>query len=140
MTRGKHTYSTSHRCTCTYTYQRNVSERLEGEVQTNQRAELTAIVRALELTQEDEKVRVFSDSKYSIDCSTSWYKAWEKNDWKKQNGEPVLNQDLIKRIRALIKERDDAGFQTLFQWVKGHSTNAGNSAADRLAVAGARKK
>ncbi|KAI1809199.1 ribonuclease H-like protein [Poronia punctata] len=118
---------------------RNVSERLQGEPQTNQRAELTAIVRALELTRHDEKIRIFSDSKYSIDCSTSWYKAWEKNNWKKQNGELVLNQDIIKQIRALINERDAAGFKTLFQWVKGHSTNVGNAAADRLAVAGSNK-
>lgn len=120
--------------------ERNVSERLEGETQTNQRAELTAVVRALERTKDDEKIRIFTDSKYTIDCSLNWYKSWVKNNWKKPNGEDVLNQDLIKQIRALIDERDEEGFTTLFQWVKGHASNAGNVAADKLAVAGAKKK
>ncbi|KAI0392690.1 ribonuclease H-like protein [Xylariaceae sp. FL0594] len=120
--------------------ERNVSERLEGEVQTNQRAELTAIIRALESTKEVHKIRIFSDSKYSIECSTNWYRSWERNNWLRENGKEVLNQDLVKRIRSLIEERDAAGFETQFQWVKGHSNDAGNSAADLLAVAGARKR
>ncbi len=119
---------------------RNVSERLRGETQTNQRAELTAVVRALELSINDAKIRILTDSKYTIDCATNWYRSWAKNDWKKSNGDDVLNQDLVKQIRVLIDRRDKAGFKTLFQWVKGHSSNVGNIAADRLAVAGAKKK
>ncbi|TGJ86076.1 hypothetical protein E0Z10_g2706 [Xylaria hypoxylon] len=119
---------------------RNVSERLDGEIQTNQRAELTAVRRALESTKHDAKIRIFTDSKYAIDCSMTWYRSWEKNDWKKSNGDDVLNQDLVKAIRILIEKRDKVGYQTLFQWVKGHSSNLGNIAADRLAVAGAKKK
>lgn len=117
-----------------------MSERLEGDIQTNQRAELTAVLRALESVKDVERIRIFTDSKYTIDCVNSWYKSWQKNDWKKSNGDVVLNQDLIKGIRALIEERDEAGFDTLFQWVKGHASNAGNIAADKLAVAGAKKK
>lgn len=124
----------------TYKMIRNVSERLGGEIQTNQRAELTAVVRALELSKRHQKVRIFTDSKYTIDCATNWYRSWAKNDWKKSNGDDVLNQDLVKQIRALIDKRDKAGYKTLFQWVKGHAANAGNIAADKLAVAGARKR
>ncbi|KAJ2992085.1 hypothetical protein NUW58_g2288 [Xylaria curta] len=124
----------------TYVLPSNVSERLQGETQTNQRAELTAVVRALELTKKIPKIRIFTDSKYTIDCSINWYKAWQRNGWKKPNGDDVLNQDLVKRIRVLIDERTNHGFDTLFQWVKGHSANAGNIAADRLAVAGAKRK
>ncbi|KAI0454416.1 ribonuclease H-like domain-containing protein [Xylaria acuta] len=124
----------------THSLARNVSERLEGETQTNQRAELTAVVRALELSKDNPTIRIFTDSKYTIDCSINWYKAWERNSWRKPNGDDVLNQDLVKQIRALIDERENAGFKTLFQWVKGHSSNAGNIAADRLAVAGAKSK
>ncbi|GAP90091.1 putative RNase H domain protein [Rosellinia necatrix] len=120
--------------------ERNVSERLTGETQTNQRAELTAVARALELSKDDPKIRIITDSKYAISCSTQWYKAWMGNDWKKPNGAEVLNQDLIRQIRALIDERDEADFATLFQWVKGHSSSPGNIAADKLAVAGAKKK
>lgn len=139
MISGKHR-TDSASCLSTHASLRNVSERLEGETQTNQRAELTAVIRALERTKKNAKIRIFTDSKYTIDCSTNWYRSWEKNNWMKPDGEPVLNQDLIKRIRALIDERDRAGFKTLFQWVKGHSSIAGNLNADRLAVAGAKKK
>ncbi|OTA96729.1 hypothetical protein M434DRAFT_95197 [Hypoxylon sp. CO27-5] len=116
---------------------RNVSERLEGDVQTNQRAELTAILRALQKVAVSEKLRIFSDSKYSISCVTEWYVNWQKNGWKTQSG-PVKNKDLIEAIRAKIDERTKAGTKTFFQWVKGHATNAGNIAADNLAVKGAK--
>lgn len=139
-TSGKKSTIVSGRCLHTHRLSSNVSERLPGEIQTNQRAELTAVIRALELSKTNAKIRIFTDSKYTIDCSLNWYKSWEKNEWKKSNGDPVLNQDLVRRIRVLIDERDKANFKTLFQWVKGHATNPGNIAADRLAVAGASKK
>lgn len=116
---------------------RNVSERLEGEPQTNQRAELTAILRALQAVSVDQDVRIISDSKYSISCVTQWYTNWERNGWKTQ-GKDVKNRDLIEAIRAKIQDRDDSGTQTMFQWVKGHADDIGNIAADRLAVMGAR--
>ncbi|KAI1135899.1 ribonuclease H-like domain-containing protein [Hypoxylon sp. FL0543] len=118
-------------------WRRNVSERLQGEVQTNQRAELTAILRALEKVSDSEKIRIFSDSKYSISCVTEWYVNWQKNGWKTQSG-PVKNKDLIEAIRAKIDERSEAGTKTYFQWVKGHAENVGNVAADDLAVRGAK--
>ncbi|OTB04289.1 hypothetical protein M426DRAFT_155714 [Hypoxylon sp. CI-4A] len=117
---------------------RNISERLQGDVQTNQRAELTAILRALETVPVDEKVLIFSDSKYSISCVTEWYVNWQKNGWKTQAGE-VKNKDLVVAIRAKIDERTEAGTKTYFQWVKGHAANAGNHAADDLAVKGAKR-
>ncbi|KAK6825172.1 hypothetical protein PG995_015238 [Apiospora arundinis] len=116
---------------------RNISERLEGELQTNQRAELTAILRALEQVSDDQDVRIFSDSNYSINCVTKWYINWEKNGWKTQ-GKVVKNKDLVELIRAKIRDRDALGTNTLFQWIKGHANDAGNVAADQLAVLGAR--
>src|SRR4051794_17307911 len=58
---------------------RNISERLEGEVQTNQRAELTAILRALESINDAQPAEVRTDSKYSIQCVTEWYVNWLRN-------------------------------------------------------------
>jgi ribonuclease HI len=86
----------------------------------------------------DQDIRIITDSKYSIDCVTSWYKNWEKNDWKTSTAGEVKNKDLVQAIREKIEERDDSGTKTLFQWVKGHNNDVGNTAADELAVRGAR--
>jgi ribonuclease HI len=106
-------------------------------MQTNQRAELTAIQRALEVIDPTADVNIFSDSNYAIKCSTVWYVNWQRNNWTTAQREPVLNKDLVVNIRALIDHRDAKGAKTQFFWIKGHSKDPGNEAADRLAVAGA---
>lgn len=116
---------------------RNVSEALKGSKQTNQRAELTAILRALNIAPLHREVTIYTDSKYSIDCVTNWYKNWKKNNWTNAKGKPVENKDLVVEIRDKIEEREQFSKGTYFVWVKGHSDNPGNIAADRLAVAGA---
>lgn len=118
---------------------RNISERLIGMPQTNNRAELTAILRALDQVPDLHGVRIFSDSNYAIKCVTEWYKNWQKNQWRKSTGDAVENNDLIKAIRRKIEARDAVGTKTLFQWVKGHGSDVGNIAADRLAVEGSMK-
>ena len=117
---------------------RNIGEPLEGTPQTNQRAELAAILRALEVAPLDQKVMIITDSYYSIDCLTKWKNGWIRNGWKTAKGAPVLNQDLIKGVLAKIEERKKTGSKTEFEWVKGHSQSQGNIAADELAVRGAR--
>ncbi|RMZ77875.1 hypothetical protein DV738_g4194, partial [Chaetothyriales sp. CBS 135597] len=117
---------------------RNVSEALKGSKQTNQRAELTAIQRALDIAPRHRDVTIYTDSKYAIDCSVKWYKNWVKNGWKNSQGKPVENKDVIMDIREQIEERDLLNRQTIFCWVKGHATDEGNIAADRLAVQGSR--
>jgi ribonuclease HI len=117
---------------------RNVSEALKGSKQTNQRAELTAILRALDIAPRHREVTIYTDSKYSIDCVTNWYRNWEKNGWVNSKGKPVENKDLVADIRERIVEREQLGKVTYFVWVKGHAQNEGNIAADRLAVEGAR--
>lgn len=116
---------------------KNVSEPLAGARQTNQRAELTAILRALELAPRHLDVAIHTDSRYSIDCVTTWYKGWKRNGWLTANKKPVENRDLVQDVRAKIEERQGLGCQTYFVWVKGHSGDRGNSEADRLAVQGA---
>lgn len=118
---------------------RNISERLVGDLQTNQRAELTAILRTLEVVPENQSIEIRTDSKYSIQCVTEWYINWQKNGWRAQGG-PVKNQDLVVAIRARLDARQKKGAQTQFTWVKGHANDPGNVAADYLAVEGARKR
>ncbi|KIW28808.1 hypothetical protein, variant 3 [Cladophialophora immunda] len=116
---------------------KNVSEALKGSKQTNQRAELTAILRALDIAPRHREVTIYTDSKYSIDCVTNWYRNWKKNGWVNTKGKPVENKDLVMDIRERIEEREHLGKLTYFVWVKGHTDNPGNIAADRLAVQGA---
>ena len=115
---------------------RNVSEALKGSKQTNQRAELTAIQRALDIAPRHRDVTIYTDSRYSIDCATKWYKKWVQNGWKNALGKPVENKDIVMDIREQIDERDLLKKQTCFVWVKGHANDEGNIAADKLAVEG----
>lgn len=116
---------------------RNVSEALKGNKQTNQRAELTAILRALEIAPRHREVTIYTDSKYSIDCVTNWYKNWQRRNWTTADRKPVVNKDVIVEIREKIEEREALKRSTFFVWVKGHANDPGNTAADKLAVAGA---
>ncbi|KUL85854.1 hypothetical protein ZTR_07363 [Talaromyces verruculosus] len=118
---------------------RNVSEPLKGHRQTNQRAELTAIIRALEIAPRHRPVTIVTDSRYSIDCVTNWFRKWIRNNWQTSDGKPVENKDLIQSILVKINERDSLKVTTTFEWVKGHNRDAGNEEADRLAVDGARR-
>ncbi|OMJ13837.1 Ribonuclease H [Smittium culicis] len=118
---------------------RNVSERLDG-LQTNNRAELTAIKRALETVRDTDNgntardVEIKSDSQYAINATTKWHSKWSSNGWKTADGGEVKNRDLIEDIAALKSER--AG-NVKFSYVPAHSSIHGNEKADRLAVRGA---
>jgi ribonuclease HI len=116
-----------------------MSEALTGPRQTNQRAELTAILRALEAVPHHREVLIHSDSNYAIKCVTEWHVNWLKKDWKTSSGKDVENRDLVEATIEEIKLRTKHGAATKFKWVKGHATNIGNNEADKLAVAGARK-
>jgi ribonuclease HI len=74
-------------------------------MQTNQRAELTAIQRALEVVDPTADVNIFSDSNYAIKCSTVWYVNWQRNNWTTAQREPVLNKDLVVNMRAHRPQR-----------------------------------
>ncbi|MCJ1360701.1 MAG: hypothetical protein MMC33_010710 [Icmadophila ericetorum] len=117
---------------------RNLSEALPGPRQTNQRAELTAILRALDTVPRDRDVTIITDSRYAIDCVTNWYRNWKRNGWKTSAGKPVENKDLVESVLAKMDERSALNSQTLFEWIKGHANHPGNVAADKLAVDGAR--
>lgn len=79
------------------------SERLpETEPQTNNRAELTSILKAVSIAEDagfiDEDLIIYSDSHYSIDCLTKYLPSWVANGWKTKDGNAVKNQDIIKDI------------------------------------------
>ncbi|KAJ2236997.1 Ribonuclease H1 [Coemansia sp. RSA 485] len=115
----------------------NISEPLEaGTRQTNQRAELYAMIRALEHLddtigfQNNQVVNICTDSYYGMRCMTRWYFFWITNGWKNIHGNKVRNQDLIRRLRKLIQELQVV---VEFSFVPGHSHVHGNKKADALA-------
>lgn len=110
---------------------RNISERLPGK-QTNQRAELFAGLRALQIAKENriEKVEIVTDSRYLVKGITEWIISWKAGNWKRQ----PKNEDLWKSLDA---EREN--IDAKWRWVRGHSGVQGNDGADSLATAGAQK-
>lgn len=115
---------------------RNASVRLVGK-QTNQRAEASAVIHALEQTQHIiDTLEIMTDSQYVINAATSWSKNWIKNNWKSSSGSEIQNKDLFQRMLKLIDERNG---EVKFTYVPGHQGVEGNEKADQLAVAGAQK-
>ncbi|GAA5796749.1 hypothetical protein HPULCUR_002124 [Helicostylum pulchrum] len=114
---------------------RNASVRLDGEKQTNQRAEASAVNHALEQSQGGtELLEIMTDSMYVINAATVWSKKWAKNEWKSTNRAEVQNRDLFERMLKLIQSRKGP---VKFTYVPGHQGVEGNEKADQLAVAGA---
>jgi len=85
---------------------RNISERLSGRIQTNQRAELMAAIRAIEEAPPNVPLVIKSDSQYLLKGLSSWLMKWKDSDWKQSAGQPVVHRDLWERLDNLCKERD----------------------------------
>lgn len=98
---------------------------------TNNIGELTAVARLLEATAHlaDDLV-VLCDSRYVIDAITSWMPGWKRRGWRKADGKPVKNRDLMERLDRLV-----AGRAVRFEWVKGHAGHPLNEKVDSLAHA-----
>ncbi len=98
---------------------------------TNNRMELTAVIRALEMLKEPCEVELYSDSRYVIDgLSKGWAKGWRARGWKKADKSPALNPDLWGRLLELCETHT-----VRCHWVKGHADNPDNARCDALAVA-----
>ena len=98
---------------------------------TNNRMELTAVIRALEALTRPSPVRVTTDSQYVKRGITEWIANWKRNGWKTAARKPVKNDDLWRRLDELAAVHD-----VRWHWVKGHAGHAGNERADRLANRG----
>jgi ribonuclease HI len=121
---------------------------------TNNRAEYWACIRALiwvleetkklgPIKQSKIKVILYSDSMLVINSMTKWVIGWKKRNWKKSDGKPVLNKELIIEFDNLITNRLPL---TTFIKVKAHQKKPidpkkiwlwkGNFIADKLADEG----
>jgi ribonuclease HI len=101
---------------------------------TNNQGELRAVLELLRATAgTDEKLLIECDSRYVIDSVTKWMPGWKRKGWRKSDGGPVLNRDLLEGIDEAIRGRD-----VEFSWVKGHAGHPLNEAADERANAAAK--
>jgi ribonuclease HI len=110
----------------------------EGQSQTNQRAELTAIHTAVTILDargyHDEDIVIYTDSEYSINCLTKWLPGWVGRGWKTTDGKDVLHQDLIRETSSLLAKFK--GYR--FVHVRAHTggtddLSKNNDIVDRLA-------
>lgn len=100
---------------------------------TNNMGELMAVLDLLQQTAHlDEPLHVICDSNYVINSITKWMAGWKRKGWKKGDGKPVMNVDLMKALDAAMQGRE-----VTFEWVKGHSGHPLNEEADALANAAA---
>ena len=98
---------------------------------TNNRMELTAVIRGLQALKEPCIVELYSDSKYVIDgLSKGWAVSWRKNGWRKADKKPALNPDLWEMLLDLTEKHE-----MHYHWVKGHADNPKKQRCYQLAVA-----
>ena len=95
---------------------------------TNNRMELTAVIKGLEALKKASSVKVHTDSRYVMDGATKWLKRWKANSWKTADKKPVKNNDLWLALDALL-----AHHNVSWRWVEGHSGHPENERADALA-------
>jgi ribonuclease HI len=98
---------------------------------TNNRMELTAVIRALEALKRASKVEVYTDSEYVMKGITEWLAAWKRRGWKTADRKPVKNADLWRELDELAGRHE-----VRWHWVRGHSGHPENERADALANRG----
>ena len=95
---------------------------------TNNRMELTAVIRALEALTRPVQARVYTDSEYVRRGMSEWLPAWKLRGWRTADRKPVKNQDLWQQLDELRTRHE-----LEWQWVPAHSGIADNERVDRLA-------
>lgn len=107
---------------------------------TNNIGELFALVHALHIANESpvtlKRVQFVLDSEYVLTGTLSYLAKWIKKDWKKADGQPVANISYWEAVARLVAELEAKGVILSWDWVKGHSADIGNKAADILATKG----
>ncbi len=116
---------------------RNIERAISGgEAETtNNRMELTAVLRAFSLLKEPCEVTLCSDSKYVMDgLSKGWAESWRRNGWRKSDKKPALNADLWQQLLEAVQPH-----KIHYQWIKGHAGHPENERCDAMAVAESQK-
>jgi len=101
---------------------------------TNNKMELTAAIRALELIQEPDNIQIHIDSEYVIKGITEWIHSWQKKGWKTAAKKPVLNQDYWQELLTQTNRIESAGCQIEWKHVASHVGIPLNERADIIAT------
>ena len=126
-------------------YKPSIADKLVGERQTANRAELTAIYRTLDVLQDEikdgKKILICADSLYAINCSNKYGEKCSRMGWKRGGGREIPNSDIMQKVYAITSKTDNI----TFKFVKAHTRRKdifsnGNREADRLAKLGAEGK
>ena len=95
---------------------------------TNNRMEMTAVLRGLNALTESCRVTLHTDSRYVIDGMTKWIDGWQRKGWVNASKQPVRNADLWHELIEAARRHEIE-----WQWVRGHSGHVENERVDRLA-------
>lgn len=97
---------------------------------TNNKMELMGVIIGLEALKEPCEVTVTTDSKYVTDAfNKKWIESWQKKNWKKSDGKPVLNKELwLRLLEAMDKHK------VTFIHILGHNGHEYNERCDKIAV------
>ena len=98
---------------------------------TNNRMELTAVIRALEALKRPCEIDLYTDSQYVQKGIGEWIEAWKRRGWKTADRKPVKNVDLWLELDRLA-----GGHSIRWHWVRGHAGHVENERADALANRG----
>ncbi len=106
------------------------------EHSTNNRMELTAVIRALSTLKRDVECNVYIDSAYVMGAyEHNWMRSWKKNNWRNSANKEVANKELWQQLDELCSK-----FKVKFYKVKGHSGHEYNERCDKLAVEESKKR
>jgi ribonuclease HI len=95
---------------------------------TNNRMEMMAVIKALELLKRPCKIKIFTDSNYVVKGMTEWVTGWIERNWLNSQKKPVSNKDLWERLLKLSRLH-----QIEWKWIRGHHGHPENERCDQLA-------
>lgn len=102
---------------------------------TNNRMELIALLRGIELVPDGTPATLYSDSNLAVRTVNEWAAGWERRGWKRRTG-PVENLDLVRPLYESLRRRPELRVE----WIKAHAGHRWNEHADRLAFDAGRRQ
>ncbi len=108
---------------------KEIAERSGGESNTtNNRMELTAVIKALSAAKKHDELEIHTDSQYVKNGMEKWVRQWKNNNWKNAEKKPVKNKELWQQLDELAQTK-----KIKWVWVKGHTGQEMNERCDELA-------